>query len=405
MTDYTSARVAGNAGGRETVRLMLAGDVMTGRGIDQILPFPSHPAIHEGWRGVYDARRLVELAERRHGPLPASRDAGYVWGDLPGIVSERRPDLRIVNLETAITRSSAPWPGKPMHFRMSPENAGILSAVADCCALANNHTLDWGYAGLEDTLDALRRNGIAYSGAGENESLAWVPAVLNVPGGGRVLLWSLATPLSGAAPDWAATAERAGICLVVPGRNALDKLARAIASQRSAGDLVVVSIHWGGNWGYRMHEAVRGREHALVDRAGVDVVHGHSSHHVRGIEIHRGKLILYGCGDLINDYEGIVDDERYRGYERFRPELGALYFADLAAASGTLESLTIVPVKVRKLRIQAADGDDAAWLAGVWNRLGADLGGTRVTTRGGNVVLEGLPTVERPTVAAGVRDS
>lgn len=381
-----ASAAAENARGTNTVRLMLAGDVMTGRGIDQILPFPGGPAIHEGWRGVYDARRFVEFAERRHGALPAERDAGYVWGDLPGIVSERRPDLRIVNLETAITRSSAPWSGKPMHFRMNPENTGSLSAVADFCALANNHTLDWGYAGLEDTLDSLRRNGIAFSGAGANESQAWAPAILPLPGGGRVLIWSLATPLSGAAPVWAATADRAGICLVVPGRSALEKLAGAIASQRSKGDLVVVSIHWGGNWGYGMHEATRRFAHALIDLAGVEVVHGHSSHHVRGIEVYRGKLILYGCGDLINDYEGIVDQERYRQYERFRPELGALYFADLARATGTVESLTIVPVKIRNLRIHAADQDDAAWLAGVWNRLGAELGGLELAVRGNALV-------------------
>ncbi|UCH80070.1 MAG: CapA family protein, partial [Nitrospiraceae bacterium] len=58
----------------------------------------------------------------------------------------------------------------------------------------------------------------------------------------------------------------------------------------------------------------------LIDKAGIDIIHGHSSHHVKGIEIYNEKLIIYGCGDFLNDYEGI------RGYENFRDDLGLMYF-------------------------------------------------------------------------------
>ena len=74
---------------------------------------------------------------------------------------------------------------------------------------------------------------------------------------------------------------------------------------KQAGDLLLVSIHRGGNWGYEVPKAHKSFAHRLIDEARVDVVHGHWSHHVRPIEVHRGKLILYGCGDFINDYEGI----------------------------------------------------------------------------------------------------
>jgi poly-gamma-glutamate synthesis protein (capsule biosynthesis protein) len=365
----------------DTVRLMLGGDVMTGRGIDQILPAPGDPAIREDWRGITDARVFVEMARRR-GRIPVARDVSYIWGDLPGIVSERRPDLRIVNLETALTSRGSPWTGKHMHFRMNPENAGTLAGKFDCCTLANNHVLDWGYEGLTDTLDVLRQVGMASAGAGENKDVAATPAVLEVPGGGRVLVWSVATPYSGVPAAWSATAGRAGVWLVMPGRSAVAWLAAKISARRRVGDIVVLSIHWGGNWGYRMHEVTRRFAHALIDRAGVDVIHGHSSHHVRGIEVYRGKLILYGCGDLINDYEGID------GYDRFRPGLGALYFADIARETGQLRSLKIVPVKIRNMRVNVADKNDVEWIAGVWSRLGTDLGGTRVAGAGKELALD-----------------
>ena len=88
---------------------------------------------------------------------------------------------------------------------------------------------------------------------------------------------------------------------------------------KRAGDVIVASIHWGSNWGYGFRErsALRAR---LIDAAAVDVVHGHSSHHPKAIEVYRDRLILYGCGDFLNDYEGI------RGYEAFRADLALMYF-------------------------------------------------------------------------------
>ena len=69
--------------------------------------------------------------------------------------------------------------------------------------------------------------------------------------------------------------------------------------------------------------------HWLVD-GGVDIVHGHSSHHPRPIEVYRDRLILYGCGDFIDDYEGI------EGYEQYRDDLVLMYFATLSPATGEL---------------------------------------------------------------------
>ena len=106
----------------------------------------------------------------------------------------------------------------------------------------------------------------------------------------------------------------------------------------------MVSIHWGSNWGYGVHEDQVRFAHRLID-GGVDVIHGHSSHHPRPVEVYRGKLVLYGCGGCIDDYEGIS------GYERFRDDLRLLYFASVAPDTGSLTALRMVPMQARKMRL------------------------------------------------------
>ena len=142
----------------KVVRIFLCGDVMVGRAIDQIMPSPCSPQLHEDY--VHSAIDYVRLAEQVSGPIPAPVDASYIWGDALDALRRKRPDARIVNLETSITRSED-YEAKGINYRISPENAECLRAAAiDCCALANNHVLDWGRSGLLDTLDALRQMGI-----------------------------------------------------------------------------------------------------------------------------------------------------------------------------------------------------------------------------------------------------
>jgi poly-gamma-glutamate synthesis protein (capsule biosynthesis protein) len=74
---------------------------------------------------------------------------------------------------------------------MHPRNIDcITGARIDCCCLANNHVLDWGYDGLAETLRTLDAAGIAHTGAGRDAAEAAAPAVLDVPGKGRVLVFS-----------------------------------------------------------------------------------------------------------------------------------------------------------------------------------------------------------------------
>ncbi|MGH3371749.1 MAG: CapA family protein [Nocardioidaceae bacterium] len=343
------------------VTLFLGGDVMLGRGVDQVLPHPGDPTLWE--RSVRDARMYVELAERVNGPIPRPVPFSWPWGDALETLERFQPDLRLVNLETSVTRSDDPAAGKGIHYRMSPDNLPALTAVRpDVCSLANNHVLDFGVAGLEETLHALSREGIEAAGAGRNATEAAGP-VLVPTGGGRVVVLSFGTTSSGVPPSWAATANRPGVALVTHlSDDTADAITARVARTKRPGDLVVVSLHWGPNWGYAVPPTEVRFAHRLID-GGADLVHGHSSHHPRPIEVYRGKLVLYGCGDLVDDYEGIT------GYERYRDDLRLLYLATLETATGRLIALRMVPMQSRRMRLRHAAPSDREWLRRILDRV------------------------------------
>lgn len=352
---------------RSSTTLFLCGDVMTGRGVDQILPHPGHPRLHEEY--ARSALRYVELAEASAGAIARPVGFDYVWGDALAELDRLRPDARIVNLETAVTASDDAWFPKEIHYRMHPANVGCLSVAAiDCCVLANNHVLDWGRRGLSETLATLRGAGIRTAGAGANEDEACAPATVQVAGGRRILVYAFGLASAGIPPDWAAASDRSGVWFLPDlGERSVEAIAARVSAARRAGDIVVASIHWGSNWGYRVPASHRTFARSLVDRAAVDVVHGHSSHHPRGIEIYRDRPILYGCGDFLNDYEGI------RGYDEYRNGLGFMYVPSIRG-DGTLDEIVLVPTRIRRLRVERAREEDTSWLAATMARECGELG-------------------------------
>jgi len=369
-----------SSAGSRSVTLFLCGDVMTGRGIDQILPHPNKPHIFEPY--MRSALGYVELAEQATGPIGKPVDFAYIWGDALAEFERVRPDARIINLETAVTAAEDAWPGKGINYRMHPANIPCLTAAKiDCCVLANNHVLDWGRGGLLETLDTLRGARIATAGAGRDDTEAAAPALMELPGTGRVLVFAFGTESSGVPRNWAAGKHRPGVNFLDDlSAQAVDAITRQVRVAKRAGDLVVASIHWGGNWGFAIPEERRDFAHRLIDVAGVDIVHGHSSHHPQGIEIYRDKPILYGCGDLLNDYEGISGHQAYRG------ELALMYFPTLDAATGKLSRFVMTPTQTRHLRVNRAPEEAVNWLHGTLNREGQKFG-TRVERRPDNTFL------------------
>jgi poly-gamma-glutamate capsule biosynthesis protein CapA/YwtB (metallophosphatase superfamily) len=352
---------------------------MLGRGVDQILTHPGNPALYE--RNVGDARTYVDLAIRANGSIPQPVDWSWPWGDALELLSSPRPDARIINLETSVTSSDDYVPGKTVHYRMNPANIEALTVVRpDVSVLANNHVLDFGRRGLLETLDVLSAAELPSTGAGRSLREAQSPVIIPIPRtGGRVLVFAFGSPSSGIPYEWAATEDAPGVNVITTlGDAAADELCRQVLQVRQQGDLTVVSAHWGSNWGYRVPADQVRFAHRLVD-GGVDMVHGHSTHHPRPIEVYRGKLILYGCGDLIDDYEGI------RGHDQYRPDLRLLYLPRLDPASGELVELRMVALQARQMRLYWASHRDAQWVKTVLDKVSRPFG-SRIDLGSGGVL-------------------
>jgi poly-gamma-glutamate capsule biosynthesis protein CapA/YwtB (metallophosphatase superfamily) len=339
---------------------------MTGRGIDQILWHPSKPEIHE--RYVRDARDYVELAEKANGRIARPVDSLYVWGDALHELDRAAPDARVINLETSITSSDDYWKGKGINYRMHPDHIACLTAARiNVCTLANNHVLDYGYEGLKETLETLKRAGLKAAGAGDTLAEASQPASVNLTRG-RLFVWSLGTESSGVPPVWAATTNRPGIDFLDSlSDHAADAIADRFTRVKQPGDIGIVSIHWGSNWGYDVPAAQIRFAQRLID-GGVDIIHGHSSHHPRPIHVYRDKLVLYGCGDFLNDYEGIS------GYEQYRGDLVLMYFPALEPVTGRLRALRMVPMRVQKMKLNRASPAEVRWLQERVSHASADFG-------------------------------
>ena len=290
----------------------------------------------------------------RTGRFPAPRIGRGPGAKCWRYLDDAAPDVRLINLETTITADGEFADHKPVCYRMHPDNLPALTAFRpDVCALANNHILDFGYQGLTDTVAALTQAGIQGAGAGADLTAAHHPAVITVHDEHRVLIGSVAMASAGVPESWAAREHRPGVWLIrdPSQRDAADDVAGQVLAHKRDSDVAIVSVHWGSNWGYAIAPNEIAFAHRLID-AGIDIVHGHSSHHPRPIEIYRGKPIMYGCGDVIDDYEGIG------GHESFRADLRLLYSACTDPASGELISLQMIPLRVRQMRLERASHTD-----------------------------------------------
>lgn len=353
-----------------TLTLFLSGDVMLGRGIDQILPHPLPPEIHESY--VKTALGYLRIAENANGPITKPVDYKYIWGDALAELNNTNPIARIINLETSVTRSED-WERKGINYRMNPDNIMVLKeAEVDCCVLANNHILDWGKKGLEETLASLHQAGIKTAGAGRNQTEAALPSILKISNKSneiRILIFGFGMTNAGVPYDWTASAQESGVNFLADfSQNSFDQVKNLISSFRKPQDIVIFSIHWGDNWGYDIPKEHQAFARKLIDEAGVDVIHGHSSHHPKAIEVYQNKLIIYGAGDLINDYEGISSHLDYRG------ELTLLYFPSLHKETHELMSLRLVPMMIRNFRLNHASLPDSEWLKNMLNLEGQQFG-------------------------------
>ena len=242
----------------------------------------------------------------------ATARAAYPWGDTLQVL--RQADLRIANLECVLASGGEPEPGKIFTFRSEPKNvASLLAAGIDVVSLANNHVLDFGRDAFREMLPALDARGILHAGAGLDLDAARRPAVRRV---GTTAVGFIA--FTDNQPDWEAGATDPGVHYVPVehfpvnevsvnddggrgGAARLDDLLDLVRRTKDRVQLLIVSAHWGGNWGYDVPSRHQDLARDLID-AGADVVFGHSPHVFRGVGIHRNRPIIFSAGDFVDDY-------------------------------------------------------------------------------------------------------
>ncbi|KAJ5746182.1 hypothetical protein N7520_011364 [Penicillium odoratum] len=369
--------------------LTFLGDVMLARLIDQLLPNPVN--------SPNDARNAAHFQFKHSSLQPTNYTPSAPWGTTLPLL--RKTDLLLINLETSVTTTSSPWPNKKFNYRMHPANLVpvLHAAQVDYTSLANNHTLDYGTEGLIETVWTLKSAGISFAGAGQNTDEAYNPAILYLPrslqeyrskwvAGEKVVStrWSererevFDDPRTGYAvhvfsasdhpAEWGATVpEFHFIDYSTRTRERLQRLLRSGGSSIPA--LKIFSVHWGSNYTWCPSEQIRSLAHFLIDECGVDIVHGHSSHHVQGVEIYNGKIIIYGCGDFVDDY--MVRED-------YRNDLGAVWRVNVSENNQglVLDRLEIFPTRIDRFQANLLNPSDQDhnWTRDKIAELSGDLG-------------------------------
>ena len=294
------------------------------------------------------------------------RGFSWPWGDALADAARPRPDARVINLETSITTSRELRAGQGHSL---PDESGQPSAAwprpsrmrarwrTTTCSTS-------GAAGCEDTLDALSGPGSGRWGPGATPPRPGVRLPSRCQVAGRVV-HLLAAARSPAGSRRAGLPHRTGpesTCLPdLSDATADDVIGRTAAAKRP-GDVVVVSIHWGSNWGYDVDPDQVRFAHRLID-GGVDLIHGHSSHHPRpgrGVPRQAGPVRLRRL------------HQRLRRHRRPRARTGAICGCSTSRRvqpdTGTLVTLRMAPMRARKLRLRRAPAADAGGCGRYWNR-------------------------------------
>lgn len=204
-------------------------------------------------------------------------------------------DLAMVNLETAITQRGEPVAGKAYHFRSPAESFVALKAAGvDVVNMANNHALDYGPTGMEDTFDAIASSGIPVVGIGHDAEEAYRP-YRTVIRGQRIAIFGAVDWLEPAlVSGWTATETQPGLAFSIDPT----RLLAAVRAARPAVDTLIVFLHWGIEQTHCASPEQHSLARSLVG-AGADIIVGSHAHRVFGAGHFDGSLVAYGLGNFV----------------------------------------------------------------------------------------------------------
>lgn len=280
-------------------------------------------------------------------------DPAYPFAAIAPVL--REGDLVFGNLECPLSERGAPAQ-KTYAFRAYPFAAEALAASGiNVLSLANNHILDYGAAALEDTLALLEKNDIAYAGAGRSEEQARKGAFFEINGIKTALL-AFSDIFIGTYPAWQAGPEKAGALYYCRRENFVADIEEA----RRRADLVIVSLHFGDEYTHRVNEEQREIGRLAVD-SGADLILGHHSHTPQGIEIYRGKPIVYSLGNFLF-------------YPFSKAICNETYLLQARVGKQGVKSMHLLPVLLGNSQPYPADGREALRLQELLGGLLDELG-------------------------------
>lgn len=211
-------------------------------------------------------------------------------------------DITFGNLETALTPGRAIKSGE-MVFRSDPEIASVLSDTGfDVVSLANNHSMNFGNKGLEDTLHYLEEANIVAVGGGLNDETVREPKVIERNGLRLAFLAYVDgrfTPMS-----YEAKEKRPGVAMAH-----VEDVKRDVGRAKTMADLVVVSFHWGQEYQPKSDAIQKRLAHAAIE-AGATLIIGHHPHVVQEVEKYKDGLIIYSLGNFVFDQMWSQDTRR-----------------------------------------------------------------------------------------------
>ena len=204
-------------------------------------------------------------------------------------------DLAMVNLETAITGGGEPVAGKNYHFRSPPASFTALRAAGvDVVNMANNHALDYGPVGMQDTFDAIAASKMPVTGIGHNATEAYKPYRTTIKGQ-RIAIFSALDWLEpDLIPGWSATDTQPGIAFSIDRTRLVD----GVRAARPDVDTLVVFLHWGTEETSCASSEQQDLAATLL-AAGADIVVGSHAHRVFGAGHVGPSLVAYGLGNFV----------------------------------------------------------------------------------------------------------
>lgn len=269
--------------------------------VTEVESVQQHPDEVRSTETLYDLNNIWNVESSDGVNLLFAADTHFVWGikdlqkdnHLMAPVEEvasivKRADFSILNLETVLANGGAPLDGKVYIFSSNKRNVEVLNGLGiDLVAMANNHAMDMGLAGMMETEENLRKAGIPSIGAGQDYARSMAPFYREIKG----IKYAFLSFNEIGPPSIYSQRNKGGIA-------DLQRVIGSIRHARNSADHVIVYVHWGREYMSKPTKLQRSLAHRMIN-AGASIIVGHHPHVPQGIEFYKEGVIFYSLGNFL----------------------------------------------------------------------------------------------------------